>query len=463
MTTTFVGSGTTTFGVNASVTPGSITGLQVDDLVLIFASIRNSGAGVPSTPTGWTRITGINNIAVFGRFWQTGDTLPAISFTGGVANADTMAQAAAFRGVAKDALVSNVLGTQANASAANIAYPALDVPAPNYTVVLAPWKQDDATAYSTPSGFTALTLASTTTGDDASQRLYYNIQTTEADLTSGSITVTGGASAISAVALLALKTKATFTATLQDEYPPRVLLTASGLTPGDSVSFYRVVAGDRTLVREADSITVTDPAMLRVDAELPFGVPVSYVAVVNSTAEYTTSAVTYDLPGGKVAVSDAITGEAAETIIISWPELSRETVSSLFRAGNRNIVVTDGLGQPTSTIELFVESDSSSANLRDLLENATSGIIQVRQPGGYTDIDSYQAVLGYRQKRFSQDGTDERRIYEIDVAEVDGWAPALEARGYTYADLEARYAGLTYADLAGDYATYLDLAQADLS
>lgn len=466
MAITFVASGAVTTGNNASVTPGAITGVAVDDLVLIQAAIRNTPTGSVVTPTGWTQVAVQGGHVLLGRFWQTGDALPLVTFSGGVANADTMARGHAFRGAGKDALVSAAVAAQANVSAANIAYPGLDVPGPAQAAVLALWKADDASAYTTPGGYTATSLVSTTTGDDASMRLLYFIQAEPGSAytaTSGTITVTGGAAAISSALMLAVKAAAVFSAILQDEYPSRVLLTVSGLSIGDSVEFFRVVAGQRTAVRAGATDSATDQAFLRVDAELPFGVPVSYVAVVNDTAEYTTSPVTYDLPGGKVAVSDAISGEAAEVVILSWPEKAYDADGSLFRAGGRNVVVSNGFGQATGTIELVTEADSSADNVRALLASATGGIIQIRQPGGYVDVDSYQAVTDYRVRRWSQDGSDPRRVFSLNVAEVDGWAPELEARGYTYQDLEDLYAGLDYADLQSDYDTYLDLAQADLA
>jgi hypothetical protein len=70
----------------------------------------------------------------------------------------------------------------------------------------------------------------------------------------------------------------------QDVYPPRVLVTVTGLTIGDFVTVYRVVAGERTAVRQGAAEAV-DVAFLVLDAELPFGTPVRYVAVVSSDTD----------------------------------------------------------------------------------------------------------------------------------------------------------------------------------
>jgi hypothetical protein len=252
------------------------------------------------------------------------------------------------------------------------------------------------------------------------------------------------------------------TADEQDVYPPRVLVSVTGLAGGEFVDVYRVVAGVRTQLRGGFAIA-DDVAFLVLDAELPFGTPVHYIAVIDSTDEYATTPATYALPGGKVAITDAITGLAAEVVILAWPEKRHERDSSVFRLQDgRTAVVAGPPVQFTGTIELFVASDSARANLVNVLQAATAGTVQIRQPGGYADVDCYVSVLNHAVRRWSQDGSDERRIVALEVAEVSAWSSDLTARGYTYADLEAVYTGLTYADLAGDYATYLDLAQAEL-
>ncbi|MDG4799055.1 hypothetical protein [Micromonospora sp. WMMD980] len=231
------------------------------------------------------------------------------------------------------------------------------------------------------------------------------------------------------------------TATVQDTWPPRVLVSVTGLTVGDAVEVYRVVAGQRTLLRAGASASVIDPAFLRVDAELPFGVPVAYVAVVNGGTEYATSAVACNLPGGRVAVSDAITGDAAETVIMAWPDKLRERDNTVFRVGGRNVVVSGPMAGFTGDVEFYAASTSARDDLMDLLAAATEGVVQIRQPGGYDGVDSYVAVLAVTERRWSQDGSDPRRRILVQVAEVDAWAPALEARGATLQDIADAYTG----------------------
>ena len=249
----------------------------------------------------------------------------------------------------------------------------------------------------------------------------------------------------------------------QDVYPPRVLVTVTGLSAGDDVAVYRVVTATRTAVRAGATTDAPGAAWLTVDAELPFGVPVSYLAVVNGV-EVTTAATTYDLPGGKVVVSDAITGQASEVLIGAWPEMEYARPTTAFVVGGRNVAVSGSLAGFASEIEFLMLTVDGANALLQLLRTATQGIVQIRQSGGYDDVDCYVQVSRARKRRFSQDGSDPKRLVVCTVLEVEPWAPELAARGYTYDDLTTVYAPTgTYADLAGDFATYLDLAQAELS
>lgn len=470
MTNTYVAAGVAATGNNASVAPALPAGVAAGDLLLAVASIRNSGTGTVNVPAGWSQVAVFGNLAVLGRWYGAGVTAPTITFTGGVANADTIARVVAFRGVSPDALAQSVSATLLNGSAQNIPFPALDVPEDAYALLMALWKQDDATSLTTPAGWTAIGLTNSTAGDDALQALFYEIQTTETDIISGSSTVTGGASAISRGLLLALKRAASIALNVQDVFPPRVQVVLTGLTIGDSVAVYRQVANVRTLVRGSSVAAVTDTAYVIVDAELPFGVPVTYVAVVDGTAEYTAGPATYDLPGGKAVLTDAITGAAAEVIVQAFGDQTTTRDSARMRAGGRNVVVTGPAGQPEGSYVLYTEAWSAFQNLEALLLSATEATVQIRNPGvsalsgqPYEGVDAYLVVDSWSVARFSQDGSDPRRMTTIQFAETDGWATALQAQGFTLQDLADFYGTGTLADLGGDYATFLDLAQGDFS
>lgn len=468
MTISAVTAGTAATGINGgSVTPGAPSGVAAGDLVVIHAAIRNTPTGTPNIPAGWTKIVGgtpdLLSTALFARFWQTGDAMPLVTFAGGAANADTYVRGLKARGAALDAIVTQAPVYQGNVSAQNIAYAAYDVPGPSALLVMGAWKADDASAYSTPAGWTAHGLTSVTSGDDMSMALYSLLQTTEVDLTAGSITVTGGASAVSAAIVWAVRPAPAIAVTELDLFPPRVLVSVTGLTPGDDVTVYRVVAGERTAVRNGELESATDPSFVVTDGELPFGVAVSYVAVVNSVAEYSTASDTYTLAGGKPALSDAITGEASEFVIVAWDEKAYEKQATVFKVGGRNVVVSGPLGQFQGTMEIFFEAWSSSEAFKTLIDTATEGVLQLRRPNSsYDGVDSYVSVLAVREKRFSQDGSDPRRTWVVEMAETETWSDGLTASAFTYEDVADFYGTIgTYADLASDYGTYLGVALGD--
>lgn len=210
---TFLGAGTAATGNNASVVPTLPAGLVEGDLMVCFASIRNSGTGTVNIPAveaqGWEVIWSFGttegvqrNGTLFGRRYVSGDVAPTISFSGGVANADTLARIEAWR----SAGLSPVTGIdQLNASAQDVAYPALTIPQDGMLIIDGLWKQDDFSA--TPSGRPEFISGGnwvSTAGDDAGMAMYYQIQTDATNLASGSHTVTGGAAAISRSVTVAL-------------------------------------------------------------------------------------------------------------------------------------------------------------------------------------------------------------------------------------------------------------------
>jgi len=205
---TFVAAGTVAHAVNASVTPSMPAGVAAGDLLLVLAAIRNSGGGEPVTPDGYVELLDADNVKLFGKVHSGSEVAPTVIFANGVANADTTAQMAAFRNMPTsvddlDIVVSSA--QQLNASAQDIAYPALPaINIPGCVVLVLGWKQDDWTSVATLSGFTEIGEPDTTTGDDQGIVWDYVIQTTPDVVLPSSFSVTGGASAISVGAVVAL-------------------------------------------------------------------------------------------------------------------------------------------------------------------------------------------------------------------------------------------------------------------
>lgn len=202
-TSSFITGGPASTGVNTSRTPTMPLGIQAGDLVLVSASIRNVD-GVPNVPAGYTTIIDAGNQKLFGRIVTGAEAAPTITFTGGIANADTLAQTAAFRRLSLDV---GAVVTQANASQTSIPTPALVVPDDDMTVIRMLWKQDDWTTITSGVGafFAIMGVgAVSTTGDDAAQSWSYNIQTSRSNIAASTAVPTGGAAALSRASLVAL-------------------------------------------------------------------------------------------------------------------------------------------------------------------------------------------------------------------------------------------------------------------
>lgn len=193
----FVTGGPAVTGNNTSLVATMPLGLQNGDLVLILASIRNSGAGVPNAPAGWTTVLDASNMKMFGKIVTGAEPAPTVTFTGGVANADTLARTAAFR---RTSLSTGNAATRLNASAQNVVVPALVIPEDRMVFVYAMWKQDDFSAMADGPGgefFTGMGSTTSTAGDDAGQHWSFRVYEEKKNLEATELLVVGGAAAIS--------------------------------------------------------------------------------------------------------------------------------------------------------------------------------------------------------------------------------------------------------------------------
>jgi hypothetical protein len=205
----FRGVGTADSGSSGSRHPGLPTGVQVGDLVFIFASTRNSGTGVPQLLIGWDQIYLAGNIAVYAAIYNGlgGAFMPTVTFSGGAVNEDTIAQSAAFSGKFNDTdnIILRICGCD-NVSAQDITVPGMPVAGlpENCAALYIGWKQDDFTSVAEPASWHELQEASSTAGNDASQVWGYRLFTAKptAGQLSPSLVVTGGASAISRGAVI---------------------------------------------------------------------------------------------------------------------------------------------------------------------------------------------------------------------------------------------------------------------
>lgn len=260
------------------------------------------------------------------------------------------------------------------------------------------------------------------------------------------------------------------TALVQNFDPPRVLVVVTGMETWDiqSITIYREVDGIRYPLRGAEIVNVDgEDAFVRTDAEVPFGVPMTYVAVfATATATFeirsnTVTAAATITPEQDTIISDAITGLAVKVSIKSWPEKEFPRETSVFNAGNRTIVVSGDRLSARSTMVINSFTDEQRKALETMLETATSGIVQIRQTSGLDDIDAYLALQGDVRSRPSRLAYHQHREWSLSVVEASPWPSAMEAVGYTLQDL-SEYKS-TLQDIADAWATLLDIATADLS
>jgi hypothetical protein len=253
--------------------------------------------------------------------------------------------------------------------------------------------------------------------------------------------------------------------TTQTVYPNRVLVAVTGLTVGQIMTVARYPAGSTTstAVRGLSDVEATTDAYIKADAEGPFGVLLTYVLVVD---DLDSVSATTTLSLDRVALTDAISGDGVEVVIMAWPDKRTERAASVYPVGGRNIVVSGQAGGFSAGIDLFVETDTSKNNVLTLLRNATSGIIQIRSDQSITSdgVDCYVVPTAWTETRYSQDGTDERRVITLDAVESTPWGPSLESSTFDLQDIADAYPGLTMLDIAADYpGTLLDIALGDYS
>lgn len=206
-TSTFVAHGAAVTGNNVPLTPPLPAGIADGQLLLLVASIRSTFVGGHAvTPADWDPLGHTpNGFQIYAHTYATGDTAPTITWTGGAAGDDVIAQIAAFANTTQ-------VGTETeldNGSAAqNVAYQAVTLPADGMALIVA-WKADDNTSVTPPAGFTQIDNVSSIAGNDSSVFWFYQLGLTEGTtIPAGSIVVTGGAAAVSASHMISLSSQA---------------------------------------------------------------------------------------------------------------------------------------------------------------------------------------------------------------------------------------------------------------
>jgi hypothetical protein len=270
------------------------------------------------------------------------------------------------------------------------------------------------------------------------------------------------ASTGTAGALRIREATAAIAATPQTVFPPRNLVSVTGMLAENVVAatVYRQVGTARTAVRAASGVDVTgQDALLRVDAEQPFGTAVSYVAELEdvngstwtvSTASTLTSTVTSDV------ISDAVRGVGAAVRIASWPDKKRDRDATQLNVGGRIVVVSRPRSSASATITVRTETEAAGDDLQDVLDEATEGVILIRKQVSMAGVDVYVVALSDTEDRNWYDAV---RRWALESVETEAWPDALEAAGFTLQDIADNYT--TLQDIANDNVTLLDLALRD--
>jgi hypothetical protein len=220
-----------------------------------------------------------------------------------------------------------------------------------------------------------------------------------------------------------------------------------------------VVGTSRTSVRAASDVDVTaQGALLRIDAEQPFGTSLSYVAELTDSAGgvWTVTSGSLTCTVAADVISDAIQGVGAAVTIQSWPDKKRTREATVFNVGGRLIVQGRPRSSASATVTLATATAADGDAVQEVLDGATEGVILIRAQVTLPGVDGHLAVVSDSEDRTWY---SERRVWTLDTVETETWPDVLEAQGFTLQDIANNFA--TLLDLSNSFATLLAIAQAD--
>lgn len=205
--------GTPAHADNAAVTPGLPAGLQAGELMLLPAAIRNTAATVDPL-AGWGIPVTVGHFAVFSRFATASEVAPTVTFSGGAAGDTTSAVILRLQNVRP---THTTRTDPQNAFQQNIPIAVIDLltttNVDRQVAIACAWKQDDYTSVAPPAGWTEIVEASTITGNDQSLYVMSQVIPTRQIVPAATMTVTGGAAAISRVLTVVVAGTQTLTVT----------------------------------------------------------------------------------------------------------------------------------------------------------------------------------------------------------------------------------------------------------
>ncbi|MFK0173421.1 hypothetical protein ACIQU5_32025 [Streptomyces sp. NPDC090306] len=256
---------------------------------------------------------------------------------------------------------------------------------------------------------------------------------------------------------------AAITASEQSVFPPRNLVSVTGLAADDIVTatVYRQTADGRTEVRAAEDVDVsTTGVLLRVDGEQPFGIALTYLAELTDLygTVWTIIGTTLTNVVAADVISDAVRGIGAAVRIESPLEWKRSRDSTTFNVGGRIVTVGKPRSTKSGTLTVRTETDADGDDLNEVLDNLTEGVFLLRKQQSLSRLDGYFA-LGDDSE--SPNWYDSYRWFALDVQADEAWPAVLEAAGYTLQDIADNYTSLSDLSAAFTPGTLLSIALFD--
>ncbi|MER7517772.1 hypothetical protein [Streptomyces sp. NPDC126499] len=470
-----------------TITPAIPAGAVAGELAVLQVVSAHTNDSVPSTPSGWNLAgsssggggtygagTGPRRLTFFTRVLLGGEAAPTTALPAGDANSllagrvVTLARTAGTGwrwGAAFGEDTTSGTGFSA-ASATSLTWASGDLALLGYALPVAgaSLSAEGLTASGITFGtFTERADDSVATGHDARLGTATGSVTAGSGTTTSTVTATLAVASTGAAGVLRLReASASITATAQSVFPPRNLVSVTGLLAENvsTVTVYRQVGTARTVVRAASAVDVTGSnVLLRVDGEQPFGVPVSYVAVLTDvngvqwviTSNSLTSSVSSDV------ISDAITGIGAAVRLQATSSRKRDRDATRFNVGGRRVMVSKPRSAPSFSLVLKTESDAAATDLDTVLDSATEGVILIRHRTQLARLDGHYAIPSDEE-----DPTwyDEQVVWTLEADAAEPWPDTLEAAGFTLQDIADNFTSLQ--DLATAFpGTLLDIALYD--
>lgn len=468
-----------------TITPALVG--AVGDLAILQVVSGHPSDNMPSTPSGWTLVgtssggggtfgagAGPRRLTWFARVLAGGESAPTTAIptgsTGSVIagrvvslsrSAGTGWRWAATFGedTVSDTSLSAVCATA-------ITWTAGDLAVLGYAVASS---ADSYTAEAvTATGVTFGTVteradAAITTGDGETAALATCAVSAGSGTQAPTVTATLAAASTGVAGVLRVReASSAIAASAQTVDPPRTLVSVTGMLADDIVmaTIYRQVGTDLTAVRAASSVDVTGTdALLRVDAEQPFGVAVSYAADLTDVngSVWAVSGGTITSTVASDIVSDAIRGVGAHVSIESWADKKRSRDATVLNCNGRLVVVGKRRSAAQATITVSTDTAAEGDALQDILDSATEGTVLIRAQTSISGVDGYLALLTDDERRV---WTIPYREWDLETVETEAWPDVLEAAGYTLQDIADNYA--TLADITSAFpGTLLDIALFD--